>query len=337
MKMRRRSRSQIRQRPYYGAERIFDVVRYADLMQMNVKVLGYELARHMAASLPVRTGLEPRHVGLSSSPSRQADLESDWAAYWLSRLGLPVLFHRKLWELAYVIQALYENGMLTEGRRGLGFGCGMEPLPSLFAGYGVDVVATDMPEDEREQAAWSSSGQYSTSLEALYRPELVGREAFERHVTMERVDMRAVPASLTGFDFCWSVCALEHLGSINGGLNFIERSLDCLRPGGVAVHTTEFNFLNDEFTIESGPTVLYQRQHLRELHSRLTAAGHNVAPLDFNTGTGALDRFVDLPPFYLALSEQGKNFYGPDAPHIKVAIDGFTCTCFGLIVRKGGG
>jgi len=31
-----------------------------------------------------------------------------------------------------------------------------------------------------------------------------------------------LPADLTGFDFCWSICALEHLGTIAQGLDFIK-------------------------------------------------------------------------------------------------------------------
>ncbi len=55
-----------------------------------------------------------------------------------------------------------------------------------------------------------------------------------------------------------------------------------LKPGGLAVHTTEFNFLDEEHTIDNWPTVLYQRAHFERLAEALRADGHRVAPLDFD-------------------------------------------------------
>ena len=53
--------------------------------------------------------------------------------YWIERTGHTLRMHRKLWEFVYVVQALYERGMLAEGKQGLAFAVGQEPLPSLFA------------------------------------------------------------------------------------------------------------------------------------------------------------------------------------------------------------
>jgi hypothetical protein len=48
-----------------------------------------------------------------------------------------------------------------EGVAGLGFGCGQEVLPSLFAKYGEAITATDLPPDRAEARQWTVSGQYS--------------------------------------------------------------------------------------------------------------------------------------------------------------------------------
>ena len=37
------------------------------------------------------------------------------------------------------------------------------------------------------------------------------------------------------FDFVWSACAFEHLGSILNGLEFVVNSVKCLKPGGVVL------------------------------------------------------------------------------------------------------
>lgn len=44
--------------------------------------------------------------------------------------------HRKVWEWVYILEVLKQHGMLAEGKPGLGFGCGAEPLSVLMASIG---------------------------------------------------------------------------------------------------------------------------------------------------------------------------------------------------------
>lgn len=303
-------------------------------VKLNIKMQGYELARHLSSALPIRSELAPQKISLSSKACTQDDMESDWCAYWLSRLKSPIIFHRKLWEFAFVLQALWQNGHLASGQRGLGFGCGTEPIPSFLASYGVDIVATDLAADRQVGDGWTATGQHTNSLEAIFRSGIVDRAAFDRHVALAYVDMRDIPPSLHGFDFCWSICALEHLGSIKDGLDFIEASLSPLKSGGTAVHTTEFNFLDDEKTIDNWPTVLFQRAHFKALHDRLVAQGHKVARLDFDVGQKPLDRFIDVPPYPGDWTEYQKSIWPANPAHLKLTIDGFASTCFGVIIQK---
>ena len=109
--------------------------------------------------------------------------------------------------------------------------------------------------------------------------------------------MRDIPGDLRSFDFCWSACSLEHLGTLDLGLEFVEKSLVTLAPGGIAIHTTEFNCNSDDDTIETGPTVVYRERDLVALKNRLEDAGHEVAAFDFSRGEGVLDHDVDVPPY----------------------------------------
>jgi len=312
-------------------------LRLRDLnnLALTVKFFGYELARKLASELPRLEAGEPVRVGLQSKPSTQADLESDWAAYWLAQLKTPRIFHRKLWEFAFLLQGLWENGVLAPGKRGLGFGCGQEPIPSYLAARGLALTVTDIAPESAQSSGWLDSGQHSTTVEQLFMAHLVDRETFDRNVRLRYVDMNAIPNDLQGFDFCWSICALEHLGSIEKGLAFIRASLDTLRPGGIAIHTTEFNFLDDQRTIDNWPTVLFQRRHFSDLADQLRQAGHSIAPLDFRVGDKPLDKFIDVPPFAHDFPESVKAEWAPSAAHLKISIDGFASTCFGLIVVKG--
>ncbi len=230
---------------------------------------------------------------------------------------------------------LWQNGKLEPGLRGLGFGCGVEPLPSLLASYGVDSVVTDLAPEDQADAGWTGTNQHTHSLEAAYHAHLTAREAFEKHVSMRFVDMRQIPEELRGFDFCWSICALEHLGSIKNGLDFIKASLETLKPGGLAVHTTEFNYLSDDVTLDNWSTVLFQRRHFETLAAELRAAGHKVFPLNFDVGSDPLDFFIDIPLYPGDWTHYQKSIW-PDAAHLKLTIDGFASTCYGLSVQRAG-
>jgi len=312
-----------------------EVVRNIRLLSLNVKNLGYDLARQLAEALPTPADTVARSVGLKTSLSTQADMESDWVAHWCRQLQVPVVFHRKLWELSYILQALHENGMIAPDKKGLGFGSGMEPLSSYLASQGVPSTVTDLPIEEAEGKGWIETSQHASSLDNAFHPTLVDRERFDRLVGFRPVDMNAIPDDLTGYDFCWSVCALEHLGSIEKGLAFIERSLDTIKPGGISVHTTEFN-IEDGPTIDNWPSVLFQRRHFEELAERLAAKGHRMAPFNFDPGDKILDRFIDLPPWSHDAAQQGLDSWLGDPVHLKVGTDGFIATCAGILVTKGG-
>ncbi|MCX5963683.1 MAG: hypothetical protein NT070_11250 [Cyanobacteria bacterium] len=136
--------------------------------------------------------------------------------------------------------------------------------------------------------------------------------------------MNAIPTDLANkYDFCWSACALEHLGSIANGLRFIEKSLDTLVSGGVCIHTTELNYLQEKNTIDNEGTVLFRKQDFIKLAQQLTAQGHQVAPLNFDIGSGFLDQFIDIPPYQEV----------QDA-HLKLLVGDFATTSFGIIVKK---
>lgn len=311
------------------------LTRNLDIVALNVKALGYQLAQDLAKALPPQRNTVARHVGLGSKPSTQSDLESDWVAHWCSQLKIPVLYHRKLWELAYILQVAHERGLLREGARGLGFGVGVEPLASYFASHDMRVTMTDLAPEDQRSLGWSGTQQHASSLADAYHPKLVERERFDRLVEFRTVDMTAIPDDLVGYDLCWSTCALEHLGSIANGLAFIENSLKTLKPGGTAVHTTELNINPVGPTIDNWPTVLFQQKHFEELAARLEAAGHTVAKLDFDPGAKPLDKFIDIPPWHDGTYELLSKRLGGNG-HIKVAIDGFVCTCFGITVTKAG-
>ncbi len=232
--------------------------------------------------------------------------------------------HRKAWEWSAIAQALHERGMLESGRAGCGFAVGAEPLPSLFAARGVDVLATDQAVSS-EALSWASTGQHAASLDAIYRPELISRGDFDARVRFRAVDMRRLELPWPErFDFLWSSCSIEHLGDLAAGMAFVETSMRLLKPGGCAIHTTEFNVGSNDETVASGINVIYRRQDIERLDLRLRARGCGLSSADFDCGVHPYDLDFDLPPYGL-----------PARQHIKLLLDGHVATSFLLILRRG--
>lgn len=259
---------------------------------------------------------------LKSCPCTQAQLESQTFQRWIPQLrDQPLLLHRKLWEWSFISQALFERDMLRPGRRGLGFAVGREPLASLFASYGCEIVATDLGEDDAKQTGWIDSRQHAAALDAVNDRAICPPEEFRRRVSFRPVDMKRIPRDLHGFDFVWSSCSFEHLGSLRLGERFVYDMTRCLKPGGVAVHTTEFNVLSDTHTLDYCNNVVYRRRDFERMAQNLRRRGHRIE-LDFRLGDKPADWQVDRPPY-------------TQRPHLLLQIGEHLCTSYGLIIEIG--
>lgn len=271
----------------------------------------------------------PPHVGTDPVPSfgsviSQACTASQFAepgyARWCEAIREQPRLHRRQWEYCYTLQALDRAGLVGPGRRGVGFGATDTPLPAVLAAHGVAVLAT-----QADPARARALGPAALGWPAEAAPELNSRQicpdhALQRLVTVGVIDPGATAPPGDGFDFCWSGGLCEHLGSIRAGLDFIEQAMAWIRPGGWAVHITEYNCTSDLETVQEGVTVLFRRQDIEALAQRLRGCGHEVQ-LTFNLGDSPVDRHVDLPPFC-------------EDRHLKLKIGDFASTSFGLLIRK---
>ncbi|TYQ26253.1 class I SAM-dependent methyltransferase [Pseudanabaena sp. UWO310] len=307
-------------------------------MRLNIKNFGYELAKDLRRdNLDMDEELSFQPINLQSKATTQEDIESKWLKYWCQQLKIDPIYHRKIWELCYVPQAIYNHFGDKQELTGIGFGCGQEPLPSLFASMGWQITVTDLHPDKVKGLGWMETGQHTNMLEQVFFSTIVDKETFTQNVRLKYVDMNEIPENLhDSYDFCWSICALEHLGSINNGLNFIENSLKVLKSGGIAVHTTEYNYTNEPETIDNWSTVIFQDRHFKDIYNRLVSEGHKVATLNFDVGSQPLDRFIDLPPYAVGEGWLSKETWGDSnqGAHLKLSVDGYPCTCFGLIIQK---
>ena len=242
---------------------------------------------------------------------------------WCGEIRSLLRFNRKTWEFNFILEALEQNGFLKPEKIGLGFGCGEEPLPAVMVNRGCSVVATDQNSQSAVQQGWSKTRQHADSIDKLNRLGISESELFSSRCSFQECDMNNIPENLRSgrFDFIWSACAFEHLGSIDHGFSFIIKSLECLKPGGLAVHTTEFNLSSNEDTFESPTCVVFRKKDLEVLVRELEKLGHTVFPLNLNPGIQPLDKIIDLPPYVAS-------------PSLKLQMDKFVITSIGLIIRK---
>ncbi|MDR0558910.1 MAG: class I SAM-dependent methyltransferase [Prevotellaceae bacterium] len=235
------------------------------------------------------------------------------------------MLHRKYWEFIYIIRVLCERNMLRTGMKGLGFAVGTEPLASIFASYGCKVLCSDLSPDNESAKEWAKSNQHANQLNDLYLPNICTKENFQNNVQFMYLDMNHIPDDLKNFDFCWSACAYEHLGSLEYGKQFIYNMLKTLKPGGIAVHTTEINLSSNTDTFISNNCSIFRQCDFEEMYNILTREGHQVSPLDFRLDGCPVDSIISYPP-YDALNSV--------MPHFKILIDSYISTSFGMIIKK---
>lgn len=243
--------------------------------------------------------------------------------YWCNKILEKPHFHRKQWEFIYIIQVLYENGCLEEGKKGLVFGVGKEPLPALFASMGCKILATDLDCNTEQAEGWIEGNQHAQNdINKLNELNICDDKIFNENVSFMPLNMNEIPDNLKDFDFNWSSCALEHIGGLENSINFIVNNLKTLKSGGIAVHTTEYNLSSNEETSFEPYNVIFRKRDILEVVKRLEDLGHYVYPLDFRQGIQYADNYVDTLPYH------------SKGVHLRLQIDKYTATSIGLIVKK---
>lgn len=265
----------------------------------------------------------PSWGGLMSQACTVEQCQDPRYFYWCDELKMTPILHRKRWEYAFILEAINRLTAFRSDIRGLGFGVGKEPIVPYLAGKGLRLTATDLAPTEAVAKGWADTNQFAFRLEDYFGFGYCSMEVLKERVQTRTVDMNQVPDDLrrAEFDFAWSACALEHLGNIDLGLEFIRKSLECVRPGGFVVHTTELNIGSLDQTLTEGPSVLFLKKHIESLAEELRSQGHELE-LNFNLGHQWSDLYFDVPPY-------------SEYSHLKLELEKHVTTSFGLIIKKG--
>jgi hypothetical protein len=233
----------------------------------------------------------------------------------MTAMGLTRRMHRRLWQHVYVVSVFATLGCIGKGRSAIGLGVTRDRIAALLASRGVEVMAMGRPGAVTPEEA---RGGYH-----LFFPEVVRIEDFDLLVHFAEADLTDPELDLGGpYDMCWSCATAQHMGGMDKVLGLVEGSLNLLKPGGVAVHTMDFNVGSDADTVETKELTIPRRRDIEALVARLVRAGHEVLPLNLYPGHDVADGLVDMPPYGL--------------PHLKLQVGDHVVTSVGIAVRRGG-
>ena len=99
--------------------------------------------------------------------------------------------------------------------------------------------------------------------------------------------------------------------------------MEILKPGGISVHTTEFNVSSNDETASVGFNNILRRQDLEELDRQLRLIKCGLDGMDFYAGSHSFDLDFDSMPYF-----QGNGI------HIKLQIEERIATSFLLVAQK---
>jgi 2-polyprenyl-3-methyl-5-hydroxy-6-metoxy-1,4-benzoquinol methylase len=180
---------------------------------------------------------------------------------WMNFLKEKPKLHSKQFQYYAILEIANRLHTYKTQPKAIGFGVGNEPIPSALVALGFKVTATDYLDGEIANI-WQETGQLVTSSKKLNERGIATDTLFSRNLTFENLDMNRIPESYREkFDFCWSTCALGHIGSYQKGLDFILASASLLKPGGWAVHSTELD-LSNKAPLDTPNLSLYREEDL---------------------------------------------------------------------------
>jgi SAM-dependent methyltransferase len=145
-------------------------------------------------------------------------------------------FHRMQWEFAVLFLALRRHGLLGEERTGLSMGAGRERLLYSVARRVRKLVVADLYDP---QTTWESAR--TDDPEAFIRS---GKPfpVDDARLQAVRMDMRELDFADRSFDFCYSACAVEHIGDREDFVRHLQQVHRVLKEGGLYAFTTEFHY-----------------------------------------------------------------------------------------------
>lgn len=238
-------------------------------------------------------------------------------------------FHRKQWESAMIFLALRQAGKLRPESRGLSMGGGRELILYAIAPHVQRLTVTDLYE---VGTAWECA---NTSDPEVFIKQHKPFPVDDSRLTALRMDMRQLDFPDASFDFCYSTCAVEHIGQREDFVRHFNEVARVLKDDGVYVFTTEVSYGSD--TIKDFHNYVFS---LEDLHDMF--AESNLFPQEEFDARIAHHKINHPTPSNLKslshfIPELFTEHLLQESPHIQLmrGKHPFTCGIFVMTKRQG--
>lgn len=179
-----------------------------------------------------------------SQPCTPTQLRDRAFRDWQKQLDPATRDTAATWEGAYVMQALERYGLLQPGARGLAFGARSSAVAALLSSNGLTCDTVDLS------------------------------EAHDDVLPETSIHPAALPGNFFAYDLILSIRATDTLSSERSAQAFLEKAMECLRPGGLAVHVVAHRLIEHE-----APPVSFDRNGLEKSVLAMISRGHQAARL----------------------------------------------------------
>ncbi len=238
-------------------------------------------------------------------------------------------FHRKQWEFAMIFHALQRLGKLREDTLGLSMGGGRELVAYALAQHVRQLIITDLYETN---TTWDCARTEDPD-EFIRRNKPFPVD--DAKLKALRMDMRKLHFPDGTFDFCYSTCAVEHIGGREDFVQHFNEVARVLKDDGVYVFTTEVLF--EEETIRDDHNYVFSLPFLYDIFLECDLVPEErfdatIAPHKTNyPQPSTLKQLTNFIPDNLAQALL------QEAPHIQLlrGKHPFTCALFIMRKRKG--
>lgn len=235
-------------------------------------------------------------------------------------------FHRKQWEFAQIFRALQALGFLNAKSHGLSMGGGQERLLYAVARRVGHLTVTDLYEPD---SAWDGArtDNPDRALKAA-APFAVDPS----RLAARRMDMRALEFGDASFDFCYSSCAMEHIGEDDDFLAHLTEVRRVLKDDGVYVLTTEFHYGED--VIPTPGNYYFSSSFLRELVRAASLV--SLDGVDGAVRPHVLNRPMPehLSDLFADPADAIAGMLLKSAPHVQLLTGGLPFCSLSLVLRK---
>jgi len=183
--------------------------------------------------------------------------DTEFRSIILNELKESPRFHRKQWEFAMIFLALKKLGYLNEDMTGLSLGGGNERVLYSIAQHVNKLIVTDLYD---EDTTWDCA---KTKDPDEYIKASKPFDVDDSKIKALRMDMRYLDFADNTFDFCYSSCAIEHIGDFEDFVLHLDEVYRVLKEDGVYVFTTELKIGSD--TIKDENNFIFSSFYLNDI------------------------------------------------------------------------